>query len=398
MNLFEYQAKELLQKYGIPTPKGHLLKGSHLAEKHFDALGGERAVLKAQIHAGGRGKAGGVRLVTKKEELLSGIQDLLGKPLVTAQTHGQGELVESLYLEEALHIEKEMYLSMSFDRSLGRVSVLFSPWGGVAIEEVAKQHPEKLCRFSIDPLLGLGDYQLRDLLLSLEADGDEDKQISHQLLPLIKKLYELYLEEDLTLLEINPLVLTKEGLLLAADAKISLDDNALFRHPNYQLLKEKEAQGSKAREADQLGFSYVELEGNIGCLVNGAGLAMATMDAVDRQGGRPANFLDIGGGAPEEAIRKALDLLLEGDQVKGVFVNVFGGINHCDVIARALVEVLERTGGKIPFVVRLQGRGREEGKRILKECNHPPCLTDSLESGAFHIVKLTGGGHGHLGE
>ena len=270
MNLYEYQAKELLRKNGILTPKGMLVKGPHLAERHFEELGG-KAVLKAQIHGGGRGKAGGIRFIKEKEELFEGIRALLGKPLITAQTDAKGEIVEALYLEEVLEIENEMYLSISFDRTKASTTILFSPWGGVSIEEVAKSHPEKLASVSINPLLGLCDYQLRELLQSF-GNEQPTETLVHQLQHLIKKLHQLYQATDLQLLEINPLVITKKGLLVAADAKITIDDNALFRQPYYDLLHQKQLSQTKAKRAEKLGFSYVELHGNIGCLVNGAGL------------------------------------------------------------------------------------------------------------------------------
>lgn len=386
MNVHEYQAKEVFKEYGIKVLEGYMVDNLESLKKAYSKITTPVAVLKAQVHAGGRGKAGGVKLVKSLSEASQVFESLYMKHLVTHQTDEKGELIQKLYLESGCEIDKEFYLSLVLNRKESMVAIVASQEGGMDIEKVAEETPEKVVTVNVNPVQGISGYIIRQLSNTL---GITDKAQVKELDNLINSLYKMYVEKDAEMIEINPLVLDKNGSLIALDAKMSFDDNALFRHPEIEALRDDSAKNESEREAEKYGLSYVALEGNIGCLVNGAGLAMATMDAIKFSGGEPANFLDIGGGASDEIIAHALGMVFADDKVKGVLVNIFGGINHCDTIARGVVMAMDKLKEKPPIVVRLQGMNFEEGKKIIEESNHPIYLTDSMDEGSDMIVKLT---------
>lgn len=386
MNVHEYQAKSVFKEYGIDVLSGYVVEDKESLKKAYSSIDTPLAVLKAQVHAGGRGKAGGVKLVKSLEEAEKVFDELYMTRLVTHQTDEKGELVQRLYLESGCEIEREFYLSLVLNRRESAVSVVASSEGGMDIEAVAEQSPDKITNICIDPILGVSPYLLREIALCL---GITQKEQVANLNAVLKNLYKMYIEKDAEMIEINPLVLDKSGKLIALDAKMSFDDNALFRHPEIAAFKDNSAQNAAEVEASEYGLSYVALDGNIGCLVNGAGLAMATMDAIKFSGGEPANFLDIGGGASDEIIAKALGMVFSDSRVKGVLVNIFGGINHCDTIARGVVMAMDKLSEKPPIVVRLQGMNFELGKKIIEDSSHPIFLTDSMDEGSDLIVKLT---------
>lgn len=386
MNVHEYQAKQIFSDYGIKTLQGYLIESKEDLARAYEKIETKVAVLKAQVLAGGRGKAGGVKLVKSLEEANQVFDTLYMKPLVTKQTTAEGEIVRKLYLESGCDIDREFYLSFVLNRNESLVSIVLSKMGGMDIEQVAEDTPEQVLTINVDPLIGISAYIIRQIASALEIT---EKHTLKELDVMINAFYKLYQEKDLSMIEINPLVLDKSGSLIALDAKLAFDDNALFRHPEIEALRDISGVDERELEAEKLGLSYVSLDGNIGCLVNGAGLAMATMDSVKLAGGNPANFLDIGGGASSEIIAQALGMIFEDDKVRAVLVNVFGGINHCDTIARGVVMALDKLDKAVPVVVRLQGMNFEEGRRIIEESGHPIYMTDSMDEGSMKAVSLT---------
>ncbi|HXM88119.1 MAG TPA: ADP-forming succinate--CoA ligase subunit beta, partial [Candidatus Acidoferrum sp.] len=348
MNIHEYQAKQILGRFGVPVPKGQFATTPEEAAAAFTALGQPRAVVKAQIHAGGRGKAGGVKLHTVANDVRDFAAKLLGKPLVTHQTGPEGRVVRRVYVEEASDVARELYLGMLVDRKVGTVSVVASTEGGMDIEEVASKTPEKILTEQISPLLGVSGFQARKIAFAL---GLKDKQVG-QFATLLAALYRAFVETDASLIEINPLVVTKDGRVICLDAKMSFDDNALFRHPDIRELRDANEEDPAETEAAKYELSYVHLDGNIGCMVNGAGLAMATMDIVKIYGAEPANFLDVGGGASKEKVTAAFKIITSDPSVKGILVNIFGGIMRCDVIAEGVIAAVKEMGLQAPLVVR----------------------------------------------
>lgn len=382
MNLHEYQAKQLLQKYGIPTPRGIVADTAEAAIAAARELGGSAWVAKAQIHAGGRGKAGGVKVTQTLESLQNTATQLLGSHLVTHQNAPDGQPVHRLLIEETLPIARELYLSLLVDRSAERVVVVASAAGGMDIEEIAHVSPEKILREICDPLTGLVDYQARCLAFELGLAGEQISAFTK----LLKGLYRLFKENDLSLLEINPLVVTATGTLVALDCKISVDDNALYRQKGLAESRDWSQDDPKEEDAHAAGLNYIALNGNIGCMVNGAGLAMATMDIIKLHGGQPANFLDVGGGATAETVAKAFKIILADSNVKSVLVNIFGGIMRCDIIAEGIMTAVRDVGVKVPVVVRLEGTNVELGKKMLRDSGLSIISADGLTDAAKQVV------------
>jgi len=361
VNVHEYQAKALLREYGVAVPPGRLATTPAEAEEAFRELDAPLVVLKVQVHAGGRGKAGGIKLAKSGAEAKKLASELLGMRLRTHQTGPEGKLVRKLYLEAGCDIARELYLGIVLDRAAERLAVIASDEGGVEIEEVASLRPEKILTVHLDPGLGLMPYQVRRVGYALGLDAEGVRRLE----PFLGGLHRLFLEKDASLAEINPLVVTRQGELLALDCKLGFDDGALFRHPEIRELRDPEEEDPREREAKELGFSYVGLDGNIGCLVNGAGLAMATLDMIQVCGGKPANFLDVGGGADKERITGAFKLILRDPKVEAILVNIFGGIVRCDLIAEGVVAAAQELGVSVPLVVRLQGTNAEQGRELL---------------------------------
>jgi len=382
MNIHEYQAKEIFRRFGIPVPRGRVAETPLEAKSAALELGG-RCVLKAQIHAGGRGKAGGVKLAGSAEEAEKKAGEMLGKKLVTHQTGPQGREVRRLLVEEQLNIDREFYLAMVLDRSLSRVSVIASAEGGVEIEEVARRSPEKILKEAIDPVVGLLPFQCRRLAYDLGLAGAQ----AGALAAILQGLYRAFVELDCSLAEVNPLLQTREGKLVALDGKMNFDNNALFRHPEINALRDLDEEDPRESEASELGLSYIALDGNIGCMVNGAGLAMATMDIIKLYGGEPANFLDVGGGATKDRVTAAFKILLSDRRAQGVLVNIFGGIMRCDVIAQGVVEAAREMRVAVPLVVRLQGTNVDLGKKILSESGLAIIPAETMAEAAEKIVK-----------
>ena len=389
MNVHEYQAKALFNNCGIDVPKGRVAKTSDEAVKAAKALGGGSWVVKAQIHAGGRGKAGGVKLAKSLDEVRAFADALLGRSLVTHQTGPQGKEVLNVLIEEGQEIEREFYVGIVLDRSSGRVTFMASSEGGVEIEKVAQDSPDKVVRVAIDPSCGFMPFIGKKLAYGI---GLTDKGSIKQAAIFFKNLYKLYVEKDCSIAEINPLVLTKGGRLLALDAKLNFDDNALVRHSDIEELRDPTEESQKEREAQEYDLSYIDLDGNIGCLVNGAGLAMATMDIIKLYGGQPANFLDVGGGASKEAVQKAFSIILSDQKVRGILVNIFGGIMRCDVIAEGIVAAAKEIGIAVPLVVRLEGTHVTLGKKILGEAGLQIVSADDLADAAKKIAQAVGVG------
>src|SRR5215472_3114136 len=386
MNIHEYQAKQILGRFGVPVPKGQPATTADEAAAAFTALGQPRAVVKAQIHAGGRGKAGGVKLLGSAAEARDFAAKLLGKPLVTHQTGPEGRVVRRIYVEEASDVARELYLGMLVDRKAGRISVIASTAGGMDIEEVAAKTPEKILTEQIDPLIGVAGFQARKIAFAL---GLKDKQVG-QFAALLAGIYRAFLETDASLVEINPLVVTKDGRVICLDAKMSFDDNALFRHPDVRELRDANEEDPAETEAAKFDLSYVHLDGNIGCMVNGAGLAMATMDIVKLYGAEPANFLDVGGGASTEKVAAAFRILLSDERVRGVLINIFGGIMRCDVLAQGVVEAAKQVKLSAPLVVRMEGTNVVEGKKILAESGIKVIAASDMADAAKRIVQAIG--------
>jgi len=383
MNIHEYQAKVVLREFGIPVPRGIPAFSIAEAEKAAHQLGGPVWVVKAQIHAGGRGKAGGVKVVNSIEEVTREAARILGSSLVTHQTGPKGKVVNRLYIEEGSTIEKELYLSALVDRVTSRVAFVASIAGGMDIEEVARERPEKIFAFSIDPATGIMPHHGRRLAQALRLNGELAKQAEG----LLAKLYAAFVAKDMSLLEINPLVVTKTGRLVCLDAKISFDDNALFRHADIVALRDITEEDEKEIEASKYDLNYVALDGTIGCMVNGAGLAMATMDIIKLYGESPANFLDVGGSATKERVAAAFKIITSDPQVKGILVNIFGGIMRCDVIADGVVAAVKEVGLRVPLVVRLEGTNVDKGKEIIATSNLNVTPANDLDDAAQKIVK-----------
>ena len=386
MNIHEYQAKQVLARFGAPVPKGKVATTPDEAAAAFTALGQPKAVVKAQIHAGGRGKAGGVKLLTAASETREFAAKLLGKPLVTHQTGPEGRVVRRVYIEEASDVARELYLGMLVDRKAGTVSVIASTEGGMDIEPVAANTPEKILTEPISPLLGVAGFQARKIAFAL---GLKDKQVG-QFAALLASLYRAFIETDASLIEINPLVVTKDGRVICLDAKMSFDDNGLFRHADIRELRDPNEEDPAETEAAKYDLSYVHLDGNIGCMVNGAGLAMSTMDIVKLYGAEPANFLDVGGGASTEKVAAAFRILLADKRVKGVLINIFGGIMRCDVLAQGVVEAARQVKLSVPLVVRMEGTNVVEGKKILADSGIKVIAASDMADAARRIVKEIG--------
>ena len=384
MNLHEYQAKILFSEYGIPVPEG---KPAHSVREALGAaaeLGGNSWVVKAQVHAGGRGKAGGVRLVTGKDELEDYVKNLLGTTLVTKQSGAEGKPVNCVLVSALSDIADELYLGMLVDRSERRIAVMASAAGGVDIEEVAATEPEKIFTFAIDPVMGLQQYQCRALGLSLGLDASQGKQLAE----ILSGLYRLFTDKDLSLVEINPLVITRDGDLEALDAKVSVDDNALYRQAELESWRDASQEDARENRAKVFDLNYVALDGDIACMVNGAGLAMATMDIIKLHGGEPANFLDVGGGATTERVAEAFKLIMSDAKVRAILVNIFGGIVRCDLIAEGIISAVRETGLDIPVVARLEGTRVEEGKALLNESGLKIISADGLGDAADKVVTV----------
>jgi succinyl-CoA synthetase beta subunit len=388
MNIHEYQAKEVLRGFGVPVPRGKAAFTVDEAVAAAKELGGPVWVVKAQIHAGGRGKGGGVKVVKSLDDVKKEAERMLGMTLVTHQTGPHGRVVRRLYIEDGSAIERELYLSALVDRETSRIAFIASTEGGMNIEDVAKQTPEKIQTFNIEPAAGYSPYVGLDIATALKLKGDQAKQCG----TLIKTLYEAFVAKDMSLLEINPLVVTKAGQVVCLDAKINFDDNALMRHKDIQALRDPEEEDPMEREAAKYDLSYVKLDGSIGCMVNGAGLAMATMDIIKLFGEEPANFLDVGGGATKEKVTAAFKIIVSDPNVKGILVNIFGGIMKCDIIAEGIVAAAHELKLTVPLVVRLEGTNVELGKKILADSGLPIVSGSDLSDAAQKIVKAVRGG------
>ena len=383
MNIHEYQAKEILRKYGVPTSTGVVITKTESINAAIDELNTKVYVVKAQIHAGGRGKAGGVKVVKSKEEAKKVAHDMFGINLVTHQTGQQGQKVNRLYIESGCDILKEYYFSVVFDRSASCITFIASTEGGVDIEEVAEKTPEKIIKFSVDPATGLQNFHAQGIAYEL---GFKDHQVK-QMKEIVKATYKAFIETDAAQIEINPLIVNKEGNLLALDAKFTFDDNGLFKHPEIMALRDQDEEDPLETRAADAGLSYVKMDGSIGCMVNGAGLAMATMDIIKLYGATPANFLDVGGGADRERVKEALKIILSDKEVKGILVNIFGGIMRCDIIAEGIIAAAKDIGIKVPLVVRLAGTNVEKGKEILSNSGLEIIPAHDLADAASKIVE-----------
>jgi succinyl-CoA synthetase beta subunit len=386
MNIHEFQAKQILARFGVAIPKGQPASTAAEAAQAFSSLSVPKGVVKAQIHAGGRGKAGGVKLVSSANEASDFAGKLLGKPLVTHQTGPQGRVVRRVYVEQASEVARELYLGMVVDRKAECVAVIASTEGGMEIEEVAAKTPDRILTEPIDPVLGLAGFQSRKLAFAL---GLRDKQVG-QFGSLMKSLYRAFIETDASLIEINPLVITKDGNVICLDAKLSFDDNGLFRHPDIRELRDPNEEDPAETEAAKFDLSYVHLDGNIGCMVNGAGLAMATMDIVKYYGAEPANFLDVGGGANSQKVAAAFRILLSDERVRAVLINIFGGIMLCDVLAQGVVDAAREVKLQVPLVVRMEGTNVDKGKQILRDSGIKVISASDMADAARRVVEAIG--------
>ena len=384
MNIHEYQGKAIFRSMGVAVPEGRVAYTAEEAVEKAKELDSKVYVVKAQIHAGGRGKAGGVKIAKSLSEVETYAKELLGKTLVTHQTGPEGKEIKRLYIEEGCDIQKEYYVGFVIDRATDRVTLMASEEGGTEIEEVAANTPEKIFKETIDPVTGLAPYQARRIAFNINIPKESINKAAKFLI----SLYNVFIEKDCSIVEINPLVTTGDGDVLALDAKINFDDNALFRHKDIQELRDLEEEDPKEIEASKYDLSYIALDGDIGCMVNGAGLAMATMDTINHFGGNPANFLDVGGGATKEKVTEAFKIILGDDNVQGIFVNIFGGIMKCDVIAEGIVAAVKEVELTLPLVVRLEGTNVKEGKAILKDSGLAIEPAATMAEGAQKIVKL----------
>jgi succinyl-CoA synthetase beta subunit len=386
MNLHEYQSKELFRSYGIPVSTGKVAFTASEAVDAAKSLTGDRWIVKAQVHAGGRGKAGGVKMADSPEQVGEIAESMLGTNLVTFQTDAEGQPINRILVEEICDIDNELYLGAVLDRSLRRIVIMASTEGGVEIEKVAHETPEKILKAIINPLVGVMPYQCRELAFGLGLSGDQIKQFTK----LLTGLGKLVVEKDLALVEVNPLVITTSGDLLCLDGKINIDSNALFRHPDLVEMRDKSQEDERENRAADWDLSYVALDGQIGCMVNGAGLAMATMDIIKLNGGDPANFLDVGGGATKERVTEALKIILSDDKVKGILVNIFGGIVRCDLIAEGIIAAVAEVDISVPIVVRLEGTKAAEGSELLNNSDLNLIAAQDLGEAAAKIVSAVG--------
>jgi succinyl-CoA synthetase beta subunit len=387
MNIHEYQAKEVLRGFGVPVPKGKAAFSVEEAVAAAQELGGPVWVVKAQIHAGGRGKGGGVKVVKSIEDVRKQAENILGMTLVTHQTGPHGRLVKRLYIEDGSAIDRELYLSALVDRATSRIAFIVSTEGGMDIEEVAHKTPEKIHTFQIEPVAGYSSYVGNEIAVALGLKGDAAKQLGK----VVKGLYDAFIAKDMSLLEINPLVLTKDGNIICLDAKLNFDDNSLYRHKDIQELRDLDEEDPAEVEASKYDLSYVKLDGEIGCMVNGAGLAMATMDIIKLYGSEPANFLDVGGGATKEKVTQAFKIIVSDPHVKGILVNIFGGIMKCDIIAEGIIAAAKEVSLNVPLVVRLEGTNVEKGKEILAKSGLAITSADNLADAAQKVVKAVRG-------
>jgi succinyl-CoA synthetase beta subunit len=388
MNVHEYQAKEVLREFGIAVPDGRVATTAAEAEEAARALGSGVVVVKAQVHAGGRGKAGGVKLAKSPAEAKEAASEILGMTLHTPQTPPEGKLVRKVYVEAGSEIADELYLAVVVDRADEKFAVIASTEGGMEIEEVAAKTPEKIITVSVDGNVGLQPYQIRKIGFALGFGAEQVKQLD----VFLGGLYRLFVEKDASIAEINPLVVTKGGDLIALDAKINFDDNALYRHPEIVKLRDPDEEDPRERAAKEIDLAYVGLDGNIGCMVNGAGLAMATLDMIQLCGGNPANFLDAGGGADKDKVKEAFMLILRDENVKAILVNIFGGIVRCDLIAEGVTAAAAELGVEVPLVVRLQGTKAPEGRKILSDSNLDITPAETLQEAGEKAVAAVGGG------
>jgi len=382
MNIHEFQAKEILRRFGVPVPRGIVATTPEQANTAAQELGGGVSVVKAQIHAGGRGKGGGVKVVKSPDEAAAKAREMLGKNLVTHQTGPEGRQVRRVLVEEGLNIERELYLAMVLDRAQSRVTVICSSEGGVEIEEVAANCPEKILKETVDPVIGLAVFQCRRLAFALGIPP----ALTGKMVGVMQGLYHVFEECDASLAEINPLIITKEGEVMALDAKMNFDSNAFFRQKEIVALRDLDEEDPREVEASKYDLSYISLEGNIACMVNGAGLAMATMDIIKLYGGEPANFLDVGGGADKEKVAQAFKILLADARVRGVLINIFGGIMRCDVLAQGVVDAARELNVGVPLVVRMQGTNVEQGRQILAESGLTIISAETMAEAAEKIV------------
>ena len=384
MKIHEYQGKELLRKFGVPVPRGLVARSAEEAYQAAKELGTEVVVVKAQIHAGGRGKGGGVKLAKSADEAREIAQKMLGMKLITHQTGPEGREVRVLLIEEGLPIDKEFYLGIVLDRASGRPVFMASEAGGMDIEEVAAKTPEKILKETVDPAVGFRAFQARKLAFGLGIGSD----LIGQAVKFMQSLYNAYEQMDASLMEINPFLLTKDNRLIALDAKVNFDDNAMFRHKDFLDLRDLNEEEPLEIEASKFDLNYIKLDGNIACMVNGAGLAMATMDIIKLAGGEPANFLDVGGGASQERVEAAFRILLADENVKAVLINIFGGIVRCDMVARGVVEAVKKLGIEVPVVVRLEGTNVEEGQRVIRESGLNFTVANGMKDAADKVVSL----------
>ncbi len=387
MKIHEYQGKEILKSYGVPVPRGQVAFTADEAVAAAESLGGDIWVVKAQIHAGGRGKGGGVKLARSVDEVRALADEILGMQLVTHQTGPEGQTVRRVYIEEGVDIARELYLGVILDREKSRICFMASAEGGMEIEEVAARDPDAIKKEWVDPIVGLADYQARNLAFALGLEGKAVRNA----VKFMKALYRAFVEKDASLAEINPLVITGAGGVIALDAKINFDGNALYRQKDVLGYRDLDEEDPKEIEASKFDLNYISLDGTIGCMVNGAGLAMATMDTIKHYGGDPANFLDVGGGATTEKVTAGFKIILSDPNVKGIFVNIFGGIMKCDIIANGVVAAARELGLEVPVVVRLAGTNVELGKKILAESGLKLTAADNMAEGAQAIVRLTSG-------
>jgi len=387
MKIHEYQAKEILRKYNVPVPEGMVAYTVDEAVNVAEKIGGKVWVVKAQIHAGGRGKGGGVKVAKSLDEVREYADQILGMNLVTHQTGPEGKLVKRLLIEQGVNIESELYLGITLDRAQSKNVIMVSTEGGVEIEKVAAETPEKILKETIDPSVGIQAYQARKLAFGLGLQGDQMKNA----VKFIMSLYKAYEATDASLAEINPLVLTKEGSVIALDAKMNFDDNALFRHPDIVEYRDFDEEEPLEIEASKYNLNYIKLDGNVGCMVNGAGLAMATMDIIKLAGGEPANFLDVGGSVNEKRVIEAFEIILSDEKVNGILVNIFGGIVRCDVIASGIIEAAKKMDLNVPIVVRLEGTNAKEGLELIRESSVSVYEEADLDKAAQKIIELTKG-------
>ncbi len=385
MNIHEYQAKQILSQYGLMIPHGYLATSPKEAWIAAEKLQSNGFVLKAQVHAGGRGKAGGVKILREKNKIEDVASSMIGMTLRTKQTGDDGKLVRMLYIEETMDIAREFYLSMILDRANTAVSIVCSAEGGMDIEEVAENHPEKIITTTVDPTIGLYDFHIRKLAYSMEIDGDMMQKFG----VVIKSIYKMFIEKDASQIEINPLIITAAGDFVVLDAKCEFDDNGLFRHPEIEAMEDVNETPPIEIEARKAGLNYIKMTGNIACVVNGAGLAMATMDLINLSGGSPANFLDVGGTADAERVQKAMQIIASDHDVKGVFINIMGGIVRCDLIAQGVIDANSTVEKKLPVVLRMDGTNAEKAHKMLQESGITFFATDNLQEAVQEVIRLS---------